>query len=107
MGAIFALSATAIPPLGSPDEPSRNFAVKKLAHMGEYAVLTALLFRALQLHVARKSHALLIAGLMAILYAFSDEWHQTFIPGRHGSLRDVGIDSLGVAGISAWLRSMR
>lgn len=75
--------------------------------MAEYVVLTALLFRALRLHVARRGHALLIAVLIAMSYAFSDEWHQTFVPGHEGSLRDVGIDALGIAGVSIWLKGVR
>ena len=102
MGVIFALSAT--PSLASPFEPFDDFVLRKLAHLVEYVVLTALLFRALRLHMARKAYALLIAALVAVLYAFSDEWHQTFVPGREGSLRDVGIDALGIAGVSIWLR---
>jgi VanZ family protein len=48
--------------------------------------------------------------LITVLYAMSDEYHQTFIPGRNGTVMDVVIDSLG--GLTAlfslrmnWLRS--
>jgi VanZ family protein len=36
-----------------------------------------------------------LALLITILYAFSDEYHQTFVPGRHGQLQDVAIDMTG------------
>jgi VanZ family protein len=101
MGVIFALSAT--PSLASPFEPFHDFILRKLAHVTVYAVLTALLFRALRPHMACKVHILLITALVATLYALSDEWHQTFVPGRRGSLGDVGIDALGIAGACAWL----
>jgi VanZ family protein len=100
MGVIFALSAT--PSLRSPFEPFFDFILRKLAHMAEYGVLTALLFTALRIHITREGHALLIAVLVAVLYAFSDEWHQTFVPGREGSLHDVAIDGLGVVGVSLY-----
>jgi VanZ family protein len=100
MGVIFALSAT--PSLASPFEPFFDFILRKLAHMGEYGILTALLFSALRIHITCEGRALLIAVLVAVLYAFSDEWHQTFVPGREGSLRDVAIDALGVVGASLW-----
>jgi len=100
MGVIFALSA--IPSLSSPFEPYHDFVLRKFAHMAEYGVLTVLLFRALRTHVTCKTQALLMAALLAVLYAFSDEWHQTFVPGREGSLRDVGIDGLSVVGVSLW-----
>jgi VanZ family protein len=102
MGAIFALSAT--PSIATPLEPVFDFTLKKLAHVTVYAILTVLLFRALQIHITHKGHAVLTAAVLAVLYAFSDEWHQTFVPGREGTLRDVGIDAIGAVGMSMWLR---
>jgi VanZ family protein len=97
MGVIFALSA--VPSLASPFEPLQDFILRKFAHIAEYVILTALLLWALRGHLARNSHALIIAAVVAVLYAFSDEWHQMFVPGREGSLRDVGIDALGIIGM--------
>lgn len=79
-----------------PDLPSNkidiiNFLQKKSAHVVEYFILTILLFR------AYKYHRLDLAIYFAILYAFSDEAHQLFIFGRTGLIRDVAIDSLGIA----------
>ena len=102
MGVIFALSAT--PSIATPLEPAYDFTLKKLAHITVYAILTILLFRALRLHITNKGHAVVTAALLAILYALSDEWHQTFVPGREGTLRDVGIDAVGAVGMSMWLR---
>jgi VanZ family protein len=96
MGVIFALSA--IPSLASPFYPFYDFILRKLAHVTIYAVLTIFLFRAFRLHVASSNHAWLLAGLVAGLYAISDEWHQTFVPGREGTVRDVAIDGVGVMG---------
>ena len=98
MGAIFAVSS--IPSVATPFEPFFDFTFKKLAHMAEYATLTVFLFNALLVHFSKKPPALLTAALIATLYAFSDEWHQTFVPGREGTLRDVGIDALGVLAAS-------
>jgi VanZ family protein len=99
MGVIFALSAT--PSLASPFEPIYDFILRKLAHVTVYAVLTILVYRALRLHLARPTHAWLLAMLIPALYACSDEWHQAFVPGRKGTVRDVAIDSLGIAGALA------
>ena len=62
--------------------------LRKSAHFAEYAVLGALLLRALDLRVAA-----LTAG---IAYAISDEIHQYFVPGRYASAWDVLLDSGGV-----------
>ena len=67
--------------------------LRKAAHMTEYAILGALLLRAL----GRELPALLVG----VAYAMSDEIHQHFVEGRHASALDVALDSLGVAvGIS-------
>jgi VanZ family protein len=74
-----------------------DLVLRKLAHAGEFAVLGALLLRAL-----RDERAALAAG---IAYAISDELHQHFVPGRVGSPVDVLIDSAGVAlGVLLWRR---
>jgi VanZ family protein len=105
MAAIFTLSS--IPSLASPFDPWYDLMLRKLAHVFEYAVLTALLFWALRRHRAAGAGTLAIAALLASLYAFSDEWHQTFVPGREGSLRDVGVDAVGIAGATLWLKSAK
>jgi VanZ family protein len=74
--------------------------LRKCAHVTEYAVLGALLYRALE----REAPAL-AAG---IAYAFTDELHQHFVRGRHPSPVDVGIDAAGVAlGMLLWLYARR
>jgi VanZ family protein len=103
MGVIFALSAT--PSLASPFEPVYDFILRKLAHLAVYTVLTVLLVRAFRLHVARPTYAWLLAMLVAALYACSDEWHQTFVPGREGTVRDILIDSMGIVGV--WVLASR
>jgi len=71
--------------------------LRKGAHITEYAVLGALLYRAL----GREPQAL-AAG---IAYAGTDELHQHFVRGRHGAPVDVAIDAVGVAvGMLVWLR---
>jgi VanZ family protein len=71
--------------------------LRKGAHIVEYAVLGALLYRAL----GREALAL-AAG---IAYAATDELHQRFVHGRHSSPVDVAIDAVGLAlGMLVWLR---
>ncbi len=71
--------------------------LRKLAHLAEYAILGALLCRALRNPV--------LAITAAALYAVSDEIHQTFVEGRAGVPLDVAIDTVGaLLGVIAWLR---
>jgi VanZ family protein len=71
--------------------------LRKGAHVTEYAVLGALLYRALGREVPA-----LAAGIAS---AATDELHQHFVRGRHGAPIDVAIDAVGVAlGMLVWLR---
>ena len=76
-----------------------DFIIFKTLHLLEYAILYFLLFRAFysinnqQLTINNK---FLFPVLLSILYAVSDEFHQTLVPTREGKIRDVFIDSLGI-----------
>jgi VanZ family protein len=91
MALIFALSAT--PDLSS-GLGTWDFVLRKIAHVTIFAVLWLTFARATQW---RRPVAATVA---ALLYAASDEWHQTFVEGRHGTPVDVGIDAIGI-GIAA------
>ena len=69
---------------------------RKLVHMSEYALLCLLWWRPLRTVVPR-GHALAMAFAIAVAYACTDELHQTFVQGRHGSPVDVVIDASGAA----------
>jgi VanZ family protein len=85
-GLIFALSS--VPDLGT-GLGGWDTLLRKLAHAGEYAVLGALLLRA--------TGRVGIAFALGLLYAMSDELHQSYVPGRLGSPVDVAIDAAGLA----------
>lgn len=72
------------------------FPVRKAAHMTEYAILAVLAWGNLTVwkrEAGRNNYA--YAFLLAILYAMTDEFHQTFVNGRSGNLTDVCIDGAG------------
>lgn len=76
-------------------------AVKKGGHILGYAILALTYWRGLKF----KSDKRWVAWLLALLYALSDEFHQSFVPGRGASLWDVMLfDNLGAA-IVLWLGS--
>jgi VanZ family protein len=77
--------------------------LRKLGHISGYALLTALWAWALRGVVSRP---VLWAVLISLAYACTDEVHQTFVRGREGTPRDVGIDAIGMA-LAALLISMR
>ena len=83
-GLIFALSS--IPDLGT-GLGSWDVLLRKLAHAAEYGVLGGLVFRAVRSAPA--------ALMLASAYAVTDEVHQAFVTGRHGSPLDWLVDSAG------------
>src|SRR3954471_10176592 len=71
---------------------------RKIIHASEYALLTFLWWRALR--------SIPLAAAIAIAYACTDELHQHFVQGRHGTPVDIAIDALGVA-LAAFLIARR
>lgn len=86
---ISSLPASRIPYFGEYD-----VLIKKLAHAIGYAMLGLAYFFALPQRISVIYRAIL-AFLMAILFALSDEFHQSFVEGRTSSLNDVIIDGCG------------
>jgi VanZ family protein len=93
MGLIFVLSA----------QPSLDSGLgiidligRKLIHFGSYALLCFLWWRALR-SVTKDRTAVVLAFVLASGYAITDEFHQSFVEGRHGTPVDWAIDSAGAA----------
>ena len=94
---IFTLSS--VPDLGT-GLGTWDLVLRKIAHAAEYALLGALLYRA----VRRPAAALTLASAFAV----TDEFHQTFVAGRHGSPVDWLIDTAGAAiGVALAVRLWR
>lgn len=75
--------------------------VRKGAHFAAYLILGLLVTHAVEPGTRKASF---VTFLICVLYASSDEFHQSFIPGRSGQLSDVLLDSFGSSvGIAAYL----
>ncbi|MBX9669503.1 MAG: VanZ family protein [Candidatus Obscuribacterales bacterium] len=93
-----------------------NVPVRKLGHVSEYMIL----FWLIRFAVARRhdeneqnvsdtissvanctqgasTQLTVLAFILTVLYAASDEWHQSFVPGRSSNWSDVGVDAFGIA----------
>ncbi len=75
----------------------QDFIVKKLAHVVEYGVFAFLLYRALRGYEMDKTKAVILSILFAALYGITDEFHQSFTPGREPRIRDVAFDTIGAS----------
>jgi VanZ family protein len=100
MAVIFAFSAQ--PDLNS-GLGTIDLVGRKIVHMSEYGLLCFLWWRAMRT-VAQPQRALAFGFVIAIAYACTDEFHQHFIHGRHGTPVDVGIDALGAAAAVVLIR---
>lgn len=70
--------------------------LRKTAHVLEYAVLAALSARAYRGSGAvRRSVFVSLAVATAVLYAVTDEYHQSFVPHRRMLKTDVMFDAAG------------
>lgn len=75
--------------------------IRKGAHFIEYFILGVLMTASICTYTTSSSDQIIISIFICILYAASDEFHQTFISGRSGQITDVLIDTLGsLCGIS-------
>ncbi len=74
------------------------FAMRKCAHVSEYAILALLLWRALRSGSALRAKISILFGAVLLgcaVVAASDEFHQSFVKSRTSSVRDVLVDIVG------------
>ncbi len=98
----------------SVDQQLLTFLVRKGAHIFAYFVLGILTFNALwrvDLSKLKFNYPVGLSIIVCALYAVSDEFHQLFVSGRSGELRDIMIDScaamVGVFIISIFVRILQ
>ncbi len=78
-----------------PDFGGADFGVKKFSHAFIYALLAiAMLWGVRDSRPVAWRHVA-AAFVLTVLYAMTDEYHQTFVAGRDGQLFDVGVDAVG------------
>lgn len=68
-----------------------NFLMRKASHLSGFGILAFLFFKVM----SNYRFPYFFAWLAAFLYAMTDEWHQSFMPGRMASFKDVLIDGSG------------
>ena len=105
MGVLFWLSAQ--PDLPSPVELPYG---DKLSHFTAYGILSGLYLLSMRRCGGYSLGQVLLAAVLATLYGISDEWHQSFVPGRSPDVWDVVADASGAlaaAFLLRWLLSSR
>jgi VanZ family protein len=74
-----------------------HFLVRKLAHCTEYGMFGLFLYHSFTFRQPERwnTRSAVSAVIVAGLFSLTDEYHQSFVPGRTGSIKDCGIDTFG------------
>lgn len=105
---IFIMSSLHGDQLG-PDTCSINF-IKKIGHVVIFGVLAGLYlwtFKGRRSLVETRIPVFVLSFIFTMVYAVTDEYHQSFTPGRHATVTDVGIDAVGALVCLGMLYRMR
>ena len=70
--------------------------IRKMAHFTLYTLVGILTMLLMDTYNLKKSKKIGISFFIGVLYAISDEIHQSFVPGRGAMIQDVVLDSSGV-----------
>lgn len=94
--AFFIFFLSAVPDLRSGLDTTLDIILRKIAHATEFGVLAYFIFLACENCKFPLKKSLVLAAFLALLYALSDEYHQSFVPGREMAVLDFFVDSTGV-----------
>jgi VanZ family protein len=72
-----------------------HYFIRKTAHAGAYFIFGILCILLMNTYKIKNYNKIIISLIICLVYAFSDELHQAFVPGRGPSVYDVGIDFCG------------
>lgn len=80
-----------------PQEIGTSYLIRKLAHMTEYGILCfSFYYGFINSFNYKFEKNIILSASLSLIYAISDEYHQSFIPGRVGTYQDVLIDFSGI-----------
>lgn len=106
LGTLIAVGNADLVPVRGTNTPM--FALRKLIHVGEYAILGVLICRALGLDRRQVGRQLgIVALVLTVASGGIDEWQQSFVAGRAPRLMDLGFDTVGSALGLAWVSIAR
>jgi VanZ family protein len=80
-----------------------NFLVRKLTHVTVFGILAVLFYKSFQTLRFR----FILSWLFTSFYALSDEWHQSFVPGREASYKDVLLDFVAALFVLSFIYFMK
>lgn len=72
-----------------------NFIIRKFAHLTEYFILAFLTVSLLKEYTKKQIIIFVVTLFFCFSYAVTDEFHQLYVIGRTGSIKDIFIDTTG------------
>lgn len=80
----------------------------KVFHAAAYLIYALAMFLAVWVWSGSRpvTWTLSVGGVLSAVYAISDEWHQSFVPGRHATVDDVIADLVGIILAALLFRSL-
>ena len=74
-----------------------HFLIRKLAHCTEYGIFGLFLYHSFTFRRPESwnTRSAVSAVVVAGLFSLTDEYHQSFVPGRTASIKDCGLDTFG------------
>lgn len=81
----------------------------KVHHMGAYFIMGMLTWRFFKDYITSTMKLSIVTLCFCSIYGLSDEWHQSFVPGRYADIMDWLADTLGatIAIISLYLTKIK
>lgn len=80
-----------------PQEIGTSYLIRKIAHMTEYGILCfSIYYGFIKSFDFKFQKNIILAVCISLSYSITDEYHQTFVPGRVGTYQDVLIDFSGI-----------
>lgn len=73
----------------------QDFIFKKTAHVLIFGLFAILLYRAIRQEKVENKNAGLLSIFLTFAYGVTDEFHQSFTPGREPTFRDIIFDTIG------------
>ena len=67
----------------------------KIYHMGAYFIMAVLAWRFFKDYLTKQNIIIISSLIFCSVYGISDEWHQSFVPGRDASVLDWVADTIG------------
>jgi VanZ family protein len=81
--------------------------IKKGSHVMGYGLFALVVVRALSAHPLPHREQLLLAIVLVMTYAITDELHQSLVPGRNATVLDIGLDFAGACFACLLLAALR